>query len=237
MKTLPTILGAVDEVHYRWFRQRRGTHCRSINHTTFNRVPDTEKMNKSSRQQSISTQRLVQAAATERLSTNKQSKTKGIKGIAKGSWDKIRRLSSDSQLDDRDDGGIGGCGGSDFFGRCSITVTPNSQGKAAAEAAAAAEETTGSKKNVKVPRLKKSRRKKGKKSVSFHRYDEVIYADTKEYVYSLHDVEVEQENANRDLVDDIGAVVGDVGYFFRCLTEGIKEEAAKTLGDRTAAAS
>ena len=191
-------------------------------------------MNSPSPQEGRSSLRLVRAAATEKLSTNKQSsKHRGSTDIAEGSWDRNRRpnllssLSSDSGLqpDDRDVNGSAR-NGDDFFGRCNIIVMSNAQEEAA---------VTTTTKNPVIPRAKKSK-KRNQRRIRFHRYDEVIYLDSKEYIYSLHDIEVEEERANYDLADDIEGVVGDVGYFFRCLTEVIQEEAAKTLGARTTAA-
>lgn len=69
-----------------------------------------------------------------------------------------------------------------------------------------------------------------RKSVHFYKYDEVIHCTNKtEYVYSLYEKETEQEKAEHDVVDDIEGVVNDVGYFFQCLSEGLQEEASKTL--------
>lgn len=180
-------------------------------------------------QKQKSSQRLVLAAAAEKLSTNRRSSgPRGLKGIAKGSWDKIRgpkppSSSSDSSSEkpeERDESAIeereiDDSATTDFLGRCNITVVSGPPKK--------------TKTKPKVPSEKKVK-KENTKSVKFHKYDEVIYSDVKEYVYSLHDIEVEEEKANYDLVDELEVAVGDVGYFFRCLKEGIQEEAAKSLG-------
>ena len=189
-------------------------------------------------QKQKSSERLVLAAAAEKLSTNRQRSSskqpRGFKGIAKGSWDKIvrgpkpsllspsddsieeseeRDASASAEREIDDDSAV-----ADFFGRLNITVESVSRKPD---------------EKPKVPSKKKTKRGKTK-SVKFHKYDEVIYADVKEYVYSLHDIEVEEEKANYDLADELEVAVGDVGYFFRCLKEGIQEEAAKSLRGRKA---
>jgi predicted DNA-binding ribbon-helix-helix protein len=191
-------------------------------------------MNSSAFQKRKTSHRLVKAAANERVSTKNVSssiKVRGVKGVAKGSRDKIRvpkkQSSFDSQRVQPEDRDASSCEERDVHDadsadddssfRCNITVLSNSQDEDTVAAPAAVEKKT------KLPGLKKHK-KKSKKSVSFHRYDEVIYRDVKEYVYSLHDVQVQEERANHDFVDDIEGVVGDVGYFFRCLKEGIQEE-------------
>lgn len=115
----------------------------------------------------------------------------------------------------------------DFFVRCNVTVVTDNVDKGRQ----GPERTTSTEQQARAVRTTGGQ-KKAKKSVRFHKYDEVIYLDVKEYIYSLHDLEVDHEKASRDLVDDIEGVVGDVGYFLLCLKEGIQEEAAKSLGDR-----
>jgi hypothetical protein len=121
--------------------------------------------------------------------------------------------------------------------RCTITVSGNSETKVNRS-------IKPSNSSMKLPQIKKSRsasiRSRAalqqsqpaplKKSVHFYKYDEVIDSSNKtEYVYSLYEKETEQEKAEHDVVDDIEGVVNDVGYFFQCLSEGLKEEASKTL--------
>jgi hypothetical protein len=89
--------------------------------------------------------------------------------------------------------------------------------------------TTTTSKIQKLPKHKK-------KSVHFHKYDEVIDGRNQTtYVYSLYDVETEKERAEYDVVDDIENVVSDVGYFFQCLKEGLAEEATKSFRRTTTA--
>jgi hypothetical protein len=61
-----------------------------------------------------------------------------------------------------------------------------------------------------------------KKSVRFHKYDEVWNGGPREFVYSLYDRE-QQEETERDLADDFDDVVGNVSHFFRCIKEGIED--------------
>jgi hypothetical protein len=164
-------------------------------------------------------QRLVQAAATEKLSANRKQFGQKLRPIGNRDGD----VSSVEEREMTDDSSTS----EDFLTRCNITVVTNN-------ASEDEKTSSGSPRAVskKSPGYRVKKHRKKKKSVRFHKYDEVIYTDVTEYIYSLHDLEVEHEKASRDLVDDIEGVVGDVGYFLRCLKEGIQEEAAKSLGDR-----
>lgn len=68
-----------------------------------------------------------------------------------------------------------------------------------------------------------------KRRVRFHRYDEHIYDGCKEYVYSLHDREVQAEAEEYDIVDEVEEFVGDVAYFFRCLKDDLHEKAMEKM--------
>lgn len=84
---------------------------------------------------------------------------------------------------------------------------------------------------------RETQRLKGRetKQVRFHKYDHVRFTDgATEYVYSLYDRELEQEEtrerqylqsqrlpADVFFQEDIKQVVGDVSYFFSCLQKGI----------------
>lgn len=103
-----------------------------------------------------------------------------------------------------------------FFGRYNITISNEVHVKKKSE------------KKKQEPIIVKQKPPKEKRNVSFHRYDEIIYDNGFEYVYSLHDREVEEES-NRDLVDNLEEVMGDVGYFFRCLGTSIHDEALKKI--------
>lgn len=107
------------------------------------------------------------------------------------------------------------------FGRCNITVHSSTQHNVDAAAS-----DPRAKMVSKLPRL----RENVIKCVSFHRYDEVIWNDRKEYIYSLHDVELEREKANYDLIAKIEDAFGDAAYFFRCLHKDIREKAMKSSG-------
>jgi len=62
--------------------------------------------------------------------------------------------------------------------------------------------------------------------VVFHKYDELIDDDgKKDYIYSLHDREVEEEDSNFDMIDKVEGAVSDFGYFFSSLTKDLGEEA------------
>jgi hypothetical protein len=168
--------------------------------------------------QQCGNQRLVQAAATEKFSANRKQLGQKLRPIIHRDGD----VSSVEEREMTDDSSTS----EDMLIRCNITVVTNN----ASDDVKTSSPRAVSKKSLGY-RVKKHRQKT-KKSVRFHKYDEVIYTDVTEYIYSLHDLEVEHEKASRDLVDDIEGVVGDVGYFLRCLQEGIQEEAAKSLGDR-----
>ena len=76
-----------------------------------------------------------------------------------------------------------------------------------------------------------SRKKRPKKTVTFHKYDKVIYSTNKmEYVFSLYQDEVEREKREYDVVDELENVVSDVGYFFQCLQQGISEDVSSKFG-------
>ncbi len=75
--------------------------------------------------------------------------------------------------------------------------------------------------------------KRTKKSVTFHKYDKVIYASNQmEYVYSIYKYEVDREKREYDVVDELENAVSDVGYFFRCLQQGISEDVTTTFSRR-----
>lgn len=119
--------------------------------------------------------------------------------------------------------------------RCTITVSGSSEAKSKRSI----NPTTSSMKRPPIRKNKSAKSRKSdprsqqntpKKSVHFYKYDEVVHSSNKtEYVYSLYEKEIEQEKAERDVVDDIEGVVNDVGYFFQCLSEGLQEEASKKL--------
>lgn len=69
-----------------------------------------------------------------------------------------------------------------------------------------------------------------KKSVRFHKYDEVWNGGPREFVYSLYDRE-RQEETDRDLADDFEDVVGNVTHFFKCIKKGLEEVTAKPKHD------
>ena len=72
--------------------------------------------------------------------------------------------------------------------------------------------------------------KRTKKSVTFHKYDQVIHASRQmEYVYSLYQYEAEREKQEYDVVDEFENAVRDVGYFFQCLQQGISEDVTSTF--------
>jgi hypothetical protein len=62
-----------------------------------------------------------------------------------------------------------------------------------------------------------------KKSVRFHKYDEVWNGGSRNFVYSLYDREQQEEIEHRDLVDELDGVVGNMSHFFRCIKEGIED--------------
>lgn len=119
--------------------------------------------------------------------------------------------------------------------RCTITVSGSSE----TNSKRSVNPTISSMKRPPIRKNKSARRRKSdpqsqpctlKKSVHFYKYDKVVHSSNKtEYVYSLYEKEIEQEKAERDVVDDIEGVVNDVGYFFQCLSEGLHEEASKKL--------
>lgn len=61
-----------------------------------------------------------------------------------------------------------------------------------------------------------------KKTVRFHKYDEVWNGGPREFVYSLYDRE-RQEETERDIADDFEDVVGNVSHFFKCIKKGIED--------------
>jgi len=67
--------------------------------------------------------------------------------------------------------------------------------------------------------------------VVFHRYDELIDDDgKKDYIFSLHEREVEYEMANYDVIDKVEETVSDVGYFFSLLKTDLQAEAFHRIG-------
>lgn len=154
-----------------------------------------------------SRQRLVEAAAAEKL-TSTPSASKGIP------WDLIRNLRNKSSSQDTIISDDSTCEARDpqesgnFVGRFNITVSNKVDNSGKLE-----------------PEKKFKSKSFAEKSVRFHRYDEVIYDNRTDYEYSRHEREVEEE-ANRDLVDNLEEMMGDFGYFFRCLKDGIAEEAS-----------
>ena len=104
-----------------------------------------------------------------------------------------------------------------FVGRCTITCI---------DLSTRCKSTTKKKARIKAPNSPTRR-------VNFQRYDEVIDDNgIKNYIYSLHDREVEEEIANYDVMDKFEETVSDVGYFFTTLGTGLREEAMKQLGKR-----
>jgi cell fate (sporulation/competence/biofilm development) regulator YmcA (YheA/YmcA/DUF963 family) len=76
-----------------------------------------------------------------------------------------------------------------------------------------------------------SKKKRSKKTVTFHKYDKVIHTSNKmEYVFSLYHDEVEREKQEYDVVDELETAVNDVGYFFQCLQQSISEDVSTKLG-------
>ena len=67
--------------------------------------------------------------------------------------------------------------------------------------------------------------------VVFHRYDELIDDDgKKDYIYSLHERELEEELASYDVIDRVEAAASDVGYFFSLLRKDLQAEAFNRIG-------
>jgi hypothetical protein len=111
-----------------------------------------------------------------------------------------------------------------FGGRCNITVSRPLKAEEESEEA-----------SISSALKSCSQRTASSKNVRFHRYDEVVYTDAVDYVYSLSERQMEREReregADYDLLDNVEEVVGDVTYFFRCLKEGLAEEAAEKFAN------
>jgi len=104
-----------------------------------------------------------------------------------------------------------------FIDRCKVNVTVSQRSGNA------------SKRVPKIAVRKPERRNEKQRKVRFHRYDEHIYDDCTEYVYSLYDREVEAEAKDYDIVDEVEEFVGDVAYFFRCLKDDLQEKAVEKM--------
>lgn len=107
-----------------------------------------------------------------------------------------------------------------FLGRCNISCVDLSPGtEAIGESGVSA-----AKKTKEIP-LNPNR------SVMFHRYDEVIDENGgKNYIYSLYDLEEEEERNNRDLANKVEEKISDFGYFFKVLGRDLAGAAAKRKG-------
>jgi len=113
------------------------------------------------------------------------------------------------QVQEDEDGG--------FLGRCNISCVDLSPGSEVIGESS----VSAAKKTKEIP-LNPNR------SVVFHRYDEVIDENGgKNYIYSLYDLEEEEERINRDLVNKVEEKISDFGYFFKVLGKDLAGAAAK----------
>ena len=119
------------------------------------------------------------------------------------------------------------CNSSSFLGRCNIhwidLTTPPAPKKKAVKRDTD-KPKKGSDSSVR-------RRCSHDRRVVFHRYDELIDDDgKKDYIYSLHEREVEDELANYDVIDRVETAASDVGYFFNLLRKDLQAEAFNRIG-------
>jgi hypothetical protein len=168
--------------------------------------------------------RLVRAAATEK--TSSLSPPSGVEASSRrkvrlsASWRRNRGWGNKQSGDSVSEGGTTTTtcetregNDDDFFRRFHVTVVKTRT-----------ESTTPPEPNVVAAQsdIMLLREPAEKKSVRFHKYDEVWNGGPREFVYSLYDRE-QHEETERDLTDDFDDAVGNVSHFFRCIKEGIED--------------